>query len=532
MTIFVRACGVVDGTEIERWAQAWLRTAMPQPEEEMPQPEEESSPVPGAHWWSRSLVVAVMVVAVIVVVVVVPVAWSAWSSDACADGLAWRGAECVGVTDGTLDGHAEIFGPELEPVMRAIAAENRRVMDEGDNFVTVAYLGPLGKGPYSLLDGRDVHKLEGAFIGQVTANREQRSPRIRMVVANMGSDESAWRFAVDQLKARQARERIVAIAGVGLSQQESVDAARRLAAEPAIPIVGDTNTADGFDATGAVDGKGRIPGLVRVSLNGGAQMAAVRRELAKRPELTSAMLVQAENTPQGTPDLYTASLRASFRGPDLKPYLDKTGFEFLYDPRGGPGAAGTISDLVCAKSTDILFYAGRQAFLPVLLKNLRHRPCHSEPLTVVTGSQADGQDRDDPNLHAPEAPLDILHVPLADPGRLDDQDNPHRDLFEDFIDKFTRPHHGQRFPRAHVSGWTIVGHDAMVTATTAINKAGARTDSSPRLPTPAQVSNQLSLFQGPNVVRGAGGVFNIDPTTGNRINSRPSPEAVWLGGPR
>ncbi len=187
------------------------------------------------------------------------------------------GGECTGLTDGS-DGPA-VFGNDLKPVMTAIAAENRNVI-KGDDYVTVAFLTALtSKSANNLTVGQYVAELEGAYTAIEEENRKNSRPKIRLLVANMGSAEAQWAQAVGQLTALKKDSRLVAVTGMGLSQQESVEAARALS-KADLPMVGDLITADGFDATGAVDGKGAINGLARVALTNSDQLTAVSKDLA------------------------------------------------------------------------------------------------------------------------------------------------------------------------------------------------------------------------------------------------------------
>ncbi|MFF3087724.1 hypothetical protein ACFVRB_22130 [Streptomyces nojiriensis] len=443
---------------------------------------------------------------------------------------------CAGITDGS-DGTG-IFGPGLEPALTVLAAENTAAK-ETEGYVTVALMGPLTQGPGSLTGDRAVHQIEGALIAVHKANEGNAYPKIRLVLANMGSDETHWPGVVDQLKKMTGTPGtpgspgpLVAVTGMGLSQQESIDAARALSAA-SVPMVGDVITADGFDTTGSIDAGARIEGLVRVAPNSSAQLQAIGQELRKRPELKTAALVSAPTTPAGTPDFYSNSLEKAARNPatGLLPYLQAGGISFNFDVRGGAAqtSLGTISKNLCGKVTpDVVVYAGRATFLPTFLEKLHQRQCRTTPITVVTGSDAATLDRKLPALNDPEAPISVLYVPLADPGQLGDKTNPDHSLYQDFADEFGRDHHGRRFDPGHLaSGWAVMAHDSLVTATLAIRNA---VDPPQKPPTVYAVRAQLYLFATTNVIEGAGGIFRIDPQTGNRISTH-TPQVVRLGPP-
>ncbi|MFE3765521.1 hypothetical protein ACFXPI_27600 [Streptomyces sp. NPDC059104] len=437
-------------------------------------------------------------------------------------------AWCAGITDGS-DGH-QVFGKGLEPALAAIDAENQAAVKSG-GYVTVALMGPLTKGDKSLTGDRAVHQVEGAMIAQHEANQGNTYPKIRLVLANMGSDETSWSTVVDQLKTMTGKsDRLVAVTGMGLSQKESIDAARSLS-KASIPMVGDLITADGFDTTGGIDGGGAIDGLVRIAPNTSAQLQALAQEIRKHPDLKTAALVSAPNTPNGTTDFYTQSQEAAIRNPatGLLPYLQAGSIFFRFDARDDAVRTGlsTISNNLCGKvEPDLVFYAGRANHLGDFLEDLRQRPCHTTPITVVTGSDAATLDRNLDALKDPDAPISVLYVPLADPVQLADSNNPDRGLFQDFADEFGRDHHGQQFDRSHLaSGWAVMAHDAVLTASIAIRKA---IDTPQTPPSVHAVAAQLYLFDSTNVIRGAGGIFRIDPQTGNRKSTH-EPQVVRLG---
>jgi hypothetical protein len=437
------------------------------------------------------------------------------------------GGECTGVTDGS-DG-AAVFGSDLEPVMTAIGAENRNVVKGGD-YVTFAFLTPLtSKDANSLTVGQYVAELEGAYTAVAEENRKDSRPKIRLLVASMGSAQRHWERAVEQLVDRRDSDRLVAVAGMGLSQQETVDAARRLS-KADLPMVGDLITADGFDATGAVDGKGPIDGLARVALSNGDQLNAISEELP--PGRRTAALVSTSLTPNGTRDLYTESLDKGFRSIEgLKKHLDDHS-DFSFDPRGGPDAIlPTISQNFCntGKTIDTVYYAARVRYLPDFLDALTRRSCHAQPITVITGSDAAALDPKTEALHDPDAPITVLYASFPNAEQFRDPGNPARGLYEAFAKAFTSPHHGQQFPAKHLTSsyWSIVAYDAVVTAATALHNAATHNPSS--TPNHHAVRNELYALRN-NAVAGASGHFGIDKN-GNRTNTDTVTTVHRLGRP-
>ncbi|MGV4988877.1 hypothetical protein ACVB8X_40010 [Streptomyces sp. NRAIS4] len=437
--------------------------------------------------------------------------------------------ECTGVTDGS-DGSA-VFGSDLKPVMTAIGAENSDITRGGD-YVTFAFLTPLTSADAnSLTVGQYVAELEGAYTAVEEQNKENTRPKIRLLVASMGSSERAWKHAVDELAARKDAEHLVAVAGLGLSQQETVDAARMLS-KADLPMVGDLITATGFDATGSVDGRGPINGLARVALSNTDQLTAISKELGPGPR--TAALVSTDVTPNGTRDLYTESLRRGFQTiAGLKKHLDPTS-DFGFDPRGGPGAIlPTISQNFCntGKTIDTVYYAARVKYLPDFLDALAKRSCHAQHITVITGSDAAALDPKTAALHEPDAPITVLYASFPNAVQFRSSDNPDSGLYNAFVKDFTSPHHNQQFNAQLLisSYWPIVAHDAVLTAATALHNAAAHGDGPTSLPNRYAVRNELYALRN-NAVAGASGHFGID-AHGNRTQTDTVTTVHRLGPP-
>ncbi|MER7498356.1 hypothetical protein ABT033_37925 [Streptomyces pharetrae] len=437
--------------------------------------------------------------------------------------------ECTGVTDGS-DG-AAVFGGDLKPVMTAIGAENQNVTEGGD-YVTFAFLTPLtSKDANNLTVGQYVAELEGAYTAVAEENKKDSRPKIRLLVASMGSAQRHWERAVDQLVARKDSERLVAVVGMGLSQQETVDAARELS-KADLPMVGDLITADGFDATGAVDGKGRIEGLTRVALSNSDQLTAISERLPSGRR--TAALVSTSVTPNGTRDLYTESLDKGFRRIEgLRKHLDDHS-DFAFDPRGGPDAIlPTISQNFCNtdKTIDTVYYAARVKYLPDFLDALTRRSCHAQHVTVITGSDAAALDPKTEALNDPASPITVLYASFPKAEQFRAPGSPGRGLYEAFAEAFTSPHHGQQFPAEHLTSsyWGIVAYDAVITAATALHNAAAHSSSPSSIPNHYAVRNELYALRN-NAVAGASGHFGIDKN-GNRTNTDTVTTVHRLGKP-
>ncbi|MFI5798871.1 ABC transporter substrate-binding protein [Streptomyces sp. NPDC051677] len=421
------------------------------------------------------------------------------------------GGECTGVTDGS-DGPG-VFGTALEPLLAAMRAENSEAT-RGGRYVTVAFLAPLSSRDTAKGEALDrfVAEAEGAYTAVEQANADSSSLKIRLVLAGMGSGERYWKDAVDQLKSVR---NLAAVTGMGLARAESVDAARELD-EAGIPMVADLFTADGFDTTGAIEGKGSIKGLIRVGFTNTALLTAVGKELAGQKHTAAVVRSVA---PKGSPDLYTESLYRDFISLNgfKKHLLPAAGFTF--DPSSPNSSLDVIGRELCDINPpiDTVYFAAREKYLPDFLTALGRRPCRQQQITVVTGAGTADLDLATAAPQRLDASITVLYPSFPTPTALQSDSNRDRALYNAFLQAFTRDHHGQAFVAAHATRGhsAVFAHDAVLTAATAIRDAATSTATA--LPSRYAVRDRLYALTD-DAVPGASGRFGID-ATGNRTTA-------------
>ncbi len=437
----------------------------------------------------------------------------AYASPSCGHGIARRGGECVGVTDGSFH-----FDRAMRDIDRDIRAEDRRVRDSGDPYVTVAFLGALSTtAAHNLTGGRAVHEVEGAYIAQRRANDGAgggNSPKIRLVLANEGSDQSQWPYVVGRLKKMVRTDHLVAAVGLGLSTRETLESARVLSAAH-IAMVGDIVTGDGIDSSGGAlpqIGAGppaRIEGLVRVAPHVGQEVSVLAQYLRGRMK-TAAMIVD-----QNATDLYSRSLSTDFRAAFGGSIRKGGRFEepFTADSPTTKGidnryhTAATNLNLCGGDPPDVIFYAGRTIFLPGLLGYLER--CRKKPITVVTGSDAEGVAG-----FSAYTPATVVYTPLADPDQLGGSTAPGRADYQAFLAECAKYYASFR-PSDWRDAWGLMAHDALLTAAQAARLAAGPQGGT--APSPRDVAGLLYNLHSANRVDGASGPIEID------ANGNPAP---------
>ncbi|QKG25402.1 ABC transporter substrate-binding protein [Actinomadura verrucosospora] len=450
----------------------------------------------------------VKIVAVVTAVAVVAGGvWYAFLRPAtCGHGVDRIDGECIGVSDGAVH-----FDPSMKEVDEAIRKENRRVTKAKGGYVTVAFLGALSTTrEHDLTGGRVAREIEGAHIAQMRANRgaaDGNRPGIKLVLANEGADQSHWEKVVGKLVRMRKTDHLVAAVGMGISTRQTIESARELSRNQ-IGMVADVVTGDGFDSSGTALGPSgagastRIDGLTRVAVPVRRQVEVLARYL--KPRIKSAVMV----VDRKSDDLYSQSLYRDF-GDLFKDAIRKGGRLpefFSADSPKQPGlpnvfaAVASNLNLCGGDPPDVVLYAGRTIFLPLLLQYFEK--CEKHPITVVTGSDAEGIAR-----FPGDAPATVVYTPLTDPDQVagDTSDPEQQKTFATFLkeaEQYYAP-----FDRGHLrDAWEMMAHDAVLTAAQAVHlsRGGEITSS-------GEVRDFLYNLHETNYVQGAAGRIEMDP---------------------
>lgn len=413
----------------------------------------------------------------------------------CGGGTFGYQGECVGATDGSYD-----FTGSVKSIEDTIKSQNAAAEATGD-FVSIALLTPLVPAPGSDVTAARVRQqMEGAATAQAYLNGQHFRPAIRLLLANEGSRQQAWSQVADQLRSWPADQHLVAVVGVGLSNTETVQAARKLAAGASpLPMIGTVDTGDGLNTTGPRPPlvspalSGRINGLVRVVPSVADEVTLLSRYYRSRLPALSAQAVLVED--DDPDDLYTRSLALDFGQRFGARIIDRKQFA------PGPDEAGEfrqIANDVCAPnatSTPVVLYAGREAAFPDFIDKLRTLTnCPSrDTITVLTGADAESLPAARTGANPDGPAIDVAYPNITDSGRLG-------------------PQYRQAFvgSRADVgASWAVITYDAVTAAEQAAQQAG-QGSSAP--PTPSAVTSLLYNFDKlTDPVKGATGSFVITP---------------------
>jgi hypothetical protein len=284
------------------------------------------------------------------------------------------------VTNGTLSVSSD---PAMQNIENEIAAANASAT--AGAYYSVVLLDPFTYSTSGTVSqSRMTDELQGAYLALARANatvaRKHTGVAIQLLLANEGtSAEEGESEAVQQIENLEGPDRIVAVAGMGLSTANTETAANALSAV-CMPMFGAVTTGDQFDL---VD----YPGFFQVVPNVQDQVDYLVSHLG----LTAPQPVALISSDQAT-DIYSIDLRVNFIGalgylPPLK--------EFSYDPALAEQQFAGFATTICtsqkkASSTSLtVLYAGREATLPTLVGQFQQASiCAGLAVTIVTGSDS------------------------------------------------------------------------------------------------------------------------------------------------
>ncbi|MFI5496512.1 ABC transporter substrate-binding protein [Actinoplanes sp. NPDC051859] len=397
------------------------------------------------------------------------------------DGAALTGAvtstgpECVGwtVEQDYSFGSAD---PAITGIISRIVEENVRVRDQssvpgGKPYVRIAVFMPMTSAAGSALaDTEILQSLRGAYAAQRQANDGKASelgdptPLFQLVLANEGSDQSAWEPVADQLGTLKGGPHpLVAVTGMSISVPQTRLAAERFSALR-IPAIGAVITADDMVA----------PWLFKVSPPNQQYTAALAAALNRQPTTRDGYLVWDRNAG----DNYVQKLRTNFIATFGERYgLNDHNLGFNGSKPPVPGTPQLFSDIVrniCAVDPDIVFFSGRDRDLPAFVDALGTRgQCQRKvrPLVIATGATGLTIARD--KLDA--ARVGVLDASSTDPvgWRASGPGTPKH--YAAFARLFTAPEPaGLGFTEADLaSGYAVMHRDAVVAAVWAARRDAA-----------------------------------------------------------
>ncbi|MGV9298991.1 hypothetical protein [Amycolatopsis sp. NPDC003676] len=286
----------------------------------------------------------------------------------------------------------------MRDLENAIRASNEAVTG---NYVSVVLLQDMS--PNEGVDTRNYPDLypdiEGAIAGVWRANHtaafQGSLPKVKLFLANMGSQYASWSEAADRIAENAADHHVVSVIGLGQSMDNTRAAAAKLTAQAHLPVIGATVTGDTMN----LDPDGKLnTGFFRTSPTNTHSVAAAAQYIAGIEPDPSRVAIVQDNIPG---DDYTQTLgamavkdmpaahRFPFTSPGALPSDVSRG-----DPLRTQFAY--LNQNLCSVAPTVVYFTGRGADLGPFVQSWTqgNTPCANGKLTVVTGNDGGAAIRD------------------------------------------------------------------------------------------------------------------------------------------
>ncbi|HEY3482410.1 MAG TPA: hypothetical protein VGL02_26240 [Streptomyces sp.] len=417
---------------------------------------------------------------------------------------------------------------ELEAAVRA---NNAAITG---NYVSVVLLQDMS--PNEGVDTRlypDLYPdIEGAIAGAWRANHtaafQGSVPKVKLFLANMGSQYASWSEAVDKISEHAAGNHVVSVIGLGQSMDNTRAAAAKLTAQAHLPVIGATVTGDTMNLT--PEGKLNT-GFFRTSPTNTHSVAAAARFIASIEPDPSRVAIVQDNIPG---DDYTQTLgsravkempaahRFPFTSPGALPHdvsrADPLLTQFAY-----------LNQNLCSVAPTVVYFTGRGTDLGPFVQSWTqgNTPCANGKLTVVTGDDG-GSAINEASLRdaVRGGHVRVLFTSLASPDEWGPcNGSAEQAAYNTFQSVFTgKPGvcNGQTvraddgaapltFSVADLgSGEGILAHDAMMVAVMAARRA-ANGNADTVVRTPLSQIGLIEEMRCQNAVQGASGTIQFSP---------------------
>jgi ABC-type branched-subunit amino acid transport system substrate-binding protein len=311
--------------------------------------------------------------------------------------------ECVGITDGSY-----VFDPRLAAAEHRIRDLNKAVLDSGQPYVDVIYLGAMTVDPATknalpdLLAG--FHgELVGLSVAQQEVNSSNDQPWVRILLANTGSKNRYAGEVAEKIRhLAMTDHRLVAAVGFGISKKQTQDAIEVLG-EVALPMIGTTNT---FDGTARLPNGGFSPYYFRLAPPDRLEAAhaaywARNGQLGGLRARTAAVFYN-----DGKDELYSPNLARDFA----------TSFGVRAARMFSYGDISQIPEKVrsaCQDPPDLFYFAGRSDDFRPFVQQLSTTSCGEPPRTVLADDDVTIYVTDNAPQIGRTARLRLYYTPLA-----------------------------------------------------------------------------------------------------------------------
>jgi ABC-type branched-subunit amino acid transport system substrate-binding protein len=322
---------------------------------------------------------------------------------------------CLPVSDGS-----NCTDPVLKPACEVIARQNEAVGEDEDAF-TLALALPM------TFDGDDANvptdirnQIQGAAAAQKLIN-DGLSPKVRLLLTDLGSKNSAWEPAAEAIVERRDDLKIIGVTGLSSSFEDTESFIDRMSEEDLV-VMGSTITGDGMFTDGPEENSS-----FRVAPTNTHEATALAAFIRERSDLCSVFNVSDHNRSYD----YAITLNEAFKREQEAAGCVEKPRPSTYDgsvvTELNPSLFNQIVGDVCAEieGDSYLFFAGHSGFaLPSLIRSLSTRggshddTCMEHEITIVTGDNAASIPHNPAVVHDLRAAnVQLYYIGLAHPDQ-------------------------------------------------------------------------------------------------------------------
>ncbi|HLU27913.1 MAG TPA: hypothetical protein VKZ65_05705 [Glycomyces sp.] len=325
---------------------------------------------------------------------------------------------CSPISDGT-----NCLYEEMREVCEVIAKQNEAI--EGDHFTIVMALPMTFEGSDSNLRGDIVNQLQGAAAAQSSVNIMS-SPDARLLIGDLGSQNSEWEAAAEAVIDISEEENIIAVTGFGSSYKETKLFIDQIA-DAGLVAMGSTITGDDM-----ISGDADTNMTFRVAPTNRQETQAIADFIQRDADICETLIIADSDKRYD----YAVSLENEFLARRSEACVGRdTGHTFLYD-------GSDIEDIEISKFVPMVknmcreidgdtqvFFAGLSLqVLPDLLTSLQSRgsygDCGEHRITLITGDNASSAlyNEDFIQSMANATNMDLYFAGLAHPHQWENTD--------------------------------------------------------------------------------------------------------------
>lgn len=319
--------------------------------------------------------------------------------------------QCERVSEG-----GNCVNPILMPACEAVARQNAAVGDDEDAFTIALALSMTFEGDDANSPGDIANQIQGAAAAQALINESQ-SPKLRLLLTDLGPSNAAWDEAAEVLLDRRAEENLIAVAGLSTSYETTKLFIDRMNREGLV-VMGSTITGDNM-----LTGNEETNSAFRVAPTNTQEAEALAAFVREHGDLCSVFNVSDSDRSYD----YATSLNEAFQAQQAAEGCASAPRPFTFNGSNvsevNPSLFEETVTAMCeeVREDSYLFFAGLSRFaLPSLIRSLtlRKGPCLEHRITIITGDNASSVPHDRSLVADMRgANVDLYYIGLAHPDQ-------------------------------------------------------------------------------------------------------------------